>query len=108
MSPGALGHDDIVDLYFMENRARLLDLAAFLDRLDRADAREATGGATGGATGEATRGRMVAFRKALAILGSGRPDRAVAIQMVLSDTRMEPRERADRKSAVGAPDPEEG
>ena len=26
----------VVDLYFMEHRAKLLDLAAFLDRLDRA------------------------------------------------------------------------
>jgi hypothetical protein len=26
----------VVDLYFMEQRAKLLDIAAFLDRLDRA------------------------------------------------------------------------
>ena len=26
----------VLDLYFMENRAKLIDLAAFLDRVDRA------------------------------------------------------------------------
>jgi len=26
---------EILDLYFIENRARLLDIASFLDRIDR-------------------------------------------------------------------------
>jgi len=32
----ALTRDRAMDLYFMEHRAKLIDLAAFLDRLDRA------------------------------------------------------------------------
>ena len=32
-----LSSQQVVDLYFMEHRAKLLDIAAFLDRLERAD-----------------------------------------------------------------------
>ena len=37
---------ELVDEYFIENRTKLLDIAAFLDRLDRADppARRRTSG----------------------------------------------------------------
>jgi hypothetical protein len=33
-----LSAKDLVDEYFIENRTRILEIAAFLDRLDRADA----------------------------------------------------------------------
>ncbi len=52
----------VVDLYFMEARAKLIDLAAFLDRVDRAPGTEDF--------------RMTAFRRALQELPSGQPDRA--------------------------------
>jgi hypothetical protein len=32
---------DVVERYFLENRARLLEIAAFLDRVDRAEGAEA-------------------------------------------------------------------
>ena len=30
-------HEEAVDRYFLEHRAKVLDIAAFLDRLDRCD-----------------------------------------------------------------------
>ena len=47
----------IVELYFLEHRAKLIDIASFLDRVDRAPA-----------DGQETDFRVEAFRRALAIL----------------------------------------
>ena len=90
-----LGPKELIDEFFIENRTRLLEIAAFLDRLDRADA------------GYAGRDfRMKAFREAVAALepdgaGGARLDR---IQMILSDPRETPLDALDRKSALGAYD----
>ena len=81
----------VVDLYFAEHRAKLLDLAAFLDRIDRAD---------GGAAGDDF--RLVAFRRALEILSDGRPQRARRILELLSDPSTEPIATAPAKGAAGA------
>ncbi len=90
--PGAcpLTYRQIVDEYFLENRNRLLDLAAFLDRLDRA------------ADGFAPDFRIEVFREALRVLCSDEPDRTARIQLLFSDPTTEPLERLDRKSACGA------
>lgn len=82
----------MIDEYFLENRNRLLEIAAFLDRLDRA-----------GQSGEQDF-RMQAFREALQILTEDAPSRLRRIQMLLSDPTTEPREVLDQKSAVGAYD----
>ena len=82
---------EIVDEYFIENRTRLLEIAAFLDRLDRVDA--------AGPVGDF---RIKAFREALDALTG--PDRLMRIQLLLSDPTTEPLERLDRKSALGAYD----
>jgi hypothetical protein len=83
---------ELVDEYFIENRTRLLEIAAFLDRLDRSDPSYA---------GEDF--RMKAFTEALASVtqGGGRLDR---LQMLLSDPTTEPLDALDRKSALGAYD----
>ncbi len=83
---------ELVDEYFIENRTKLLEIAAFLDRLDRAD------------PGYAARDfRMKAFSEALAglALTSNRLD---YIQLLLSDPRTTPLDALDRKSALGAYD----
>lgn len=82
---------ELVDEYFIENRTRLLEIAAFLDRLERADPKYA-----------AEDFRMTAFNEAVAMLG--RPDRLDRIQMLLSDPTTEPLGALDRKSAIGAYD----
>lgn len=83
---------ELVDEYFIENRTRLLEIAAFLDRLDRADAR-----------GAAQDFRMKAFAEAIAML-SGPAGRLDRIQELLSDPTTEPLPALDRKSARGAYD----
>ncbi len=82
----------IVDLYFLEHRAKLIDIAAFLDRLERA--------ADGNAP---TDFRIEAFRRALAVLSDGGPDRARRVLELLSDHSADPIESAaGMKGAFGA------
>ena len=81
----------LVDEYFIENRTRLLEVAAFLDRLDREDP-----------DGTTRDFRMKAFGEAVDAL-TGR-DRVMRIQLLLSDPTTTPLERLDRKSAMGAYD----
>ena len=78
----------VLDLYFMENRAKLIDLAAFLDRVDRA-------------SGEADF-RLAAFKEAMKLLSDGNPERAKNVLLSLSDPTAEPIEKAPGKGAVGA------
>ncbi|HET8657313.1 MAG TPA: hypothetical protein VFL93_17430 [Longimicrobiaceae bacterium] len=81
----------LVDEYFIENRTRLLEIAAYLDRLDRA----------GGACADF---RMRAFGEALQVLAGDEPERLRRIQMIFSDPTTEPLAELDQKSARGAYD----
>lgn len=84
---------ELVDEYFIENRTRVLEIAAFLDRLDRAG------------DGQAARDfRVRALCEALAVLDGGSAPRVEQIQMIFSDPTTEPLERLDQKSARGAYD----
>ena len=78
----------ILDLYFMEARAKLIDLAAFLDRVDRAE-------------GEADF-RLAALREALLELQGSQPERAQRVLLALSDPTTEPIAAATTKAACGA------
>jgi hypothetical protein len=78
----------VMDLYFMENRAKLIDIAAFLDRVDRA-------------SGEADF-RLDAFKRALRELSGSQPERARNVLLSLSDPTTEPIDRAPGKGAAGA------
>ncbi len=93
MTKSPLSAQQIVDEYFIENRTRLLEIAAFMDRLDRADPHHA-----------ARDFRMQVFADAVDAL-AGPSDRLTRIQMLLSDPTIEPLARLDRKSALGAFDP---
>ena len=90
-----MNRTQVVDAYFMEHRARILDLAAFLDRVDRAGP-------------GADDFRMQAFRAAVSILGDGRPERARRVLELLSDPGTEPIAKAGMKGATGAHDPKAG
>ena len=81
----------VIDEYFIEHRTQILDIAAFLDRLDRARAHDAEDDF-----------RLAAFRQALHALCTSTPDRAETIQMIFSDPTTEPLEQLDRKGAYGA------
>ncbi|RME96281.1 MAG: hypothetical protein D6766_01135, partial [Verrucomicrobia bacterium] len=80
---------EILDLYFLEARSKLIDLAAFLDRVDRAE-------------GEADF-RLEAFRGALRQLADDlEPGRAARILMAFSDPTTEPVAQAPGQGAIGA------
>ena len=82
----------VVDLYFLEHRAKMIDIAAFLDRFDRAPAE-----------GNESDFRVEAFRRALTILSDGGPDRARRVLEILSDHSTEPIDSAaGMKGAFGA------
>ncbi|MEK0446423.1 MAG: hypothetical protein RLZZ399_1744 [Verrucomicrobiota bacterium] len=78
----------VLDLYFMDARCKLIELAAFLDRVDRA-------------SGEADF-RHAALRHALEALSSGEPSRAKQVLLALSDPTAEPIAAAPGKGACGA------
>jgi hypothetical protein len=78
----------VLDLYFMEARAKLIDLAAFLDRVDRAEGPDDF--------------RLKAFRRALTELPKADPERAKRVLLNLSDPTAEPIQRATTKAAAGA------
>ncbi len=82
----------VVELYFLEHRAKLIDIASFLDRVDRAPA-----------DGEGADFRVEAFCRALAILDDGKPQRARRVLELLSDQSTMPIESAaGMKGAFGA------
>jgi hypothetical protein len=82
---------EVVDLYFMEHRAKLLDIAAFLDRLDRAT--EVSG---------RDDVRVRALMRAIPLLLDGQPHRVRRILELLSDHTHEPIPAAHTQSALGA------
>ncbi len=92
-----LNRSQVVDLYFLEHRARVLDIAAFLDRLERAQPDGAPA---------VDDFRVAALRKSLEILLDGRPQRARRVLELWSDTSAEPlASAAGMKGAFGAPKP---
>ena len=78
----------ILDLYFLDARARLIDIAAFMDRVDRADGGDDF--------------RYDAFRAALKALESEKQDRARKVLLAFSDPTEEPIPVATTKAACGA------
>lgn len=77
----------------MEHRAKLIDLAAFLDRVERA-ADDSDGGSEDF--------RLTALRNALMILSDGKPDRAKRVLESFSDPTSDPIPAAGMKGALGA------
>ncbi|MEX0886672.1 MAG: hypothetical protein WD009_09560 [Phycisphaeraceae bacterium] len=89
----AMSRAAVIDRYFLEHRAKLLDVAAFLDRVDRA---------TPGSE-EAEDYRVAALRRAMAVLLEREPGRARRVQEALSDPTREPiTSAAGMKGAAGA------
>ena len=78
----------VLDLYFMDARSKLIDIAAFLDRVERAE-------------GEADF-RHAALVDALAELGPEGASRAKRVLMSFSDMTVEPIPAATTKAACGA------
>jgi len=83
-----MNRQQLLDLYFPEARAKLIDIAAFLDRLQRAE---------GGADF-----RLEAFNQALGHLQRDDDRRAEQVLLSLSDPTTEPIAAATTKAACGA------
>lgn len=82
---------ELLDLQFIDARSKLIDLAAFLDRIERHE---------GGPDF-----RFDALKKTLPILLSDQPGRARAVLEALSDPGTEPAPAATIQGAFGAPRP---
>ena len=78
----------LLDMYFMDARCKLIELAAFLDRVDRA-------------SGEADF-RLEAFKTALQELQGFHPNRAEKVLLSFSDPTPDPIPAATTKGACGA------
>ncbi|MEF8715695.1 MAG: hypothetical protein V5B39_19510 [Accumulibacter sp.] len=82
----------VLDLYFIENRSRVLDIASFLDRIDR----------YAGADEARAEYRYQALMRTLRLLVESPGDRTRAIQLSLSDPTSEPLDSAVGLKAWGA------
>ncbi len=86
-----LTRGQVMAMYFLEHRARLLDLAAFLDRLDRTCGHESADF------------REQALYQAIHLLSDGQPHRTARILALLSDCTDElPQSAEGMKGALGA------
>jgi hypothetical protein len=83
-----MNRQQLLDLYFLEARSKLIDLAAFFDRLDRAE-------------GQADF-RLNALTRALDELRRPEASRAEHVLLSLSDPTVEPIPAATTKAACGA------
>ena len=79
---------NLADVSFMDARSKLIDLAAFLDRVQRA--------------GQDDDFRVQALKRALRLLDSDKPHRAREVLLCFSDPTAEPVAKATMQGAVGA------
>ncbi len=77
-----------LDLYFLDARHKLVEIAAFLDRVERAEGKDDF--------------RLAAFRAALGKLSGNRKHKAKDVLLVFSDMSAKPIDKAPGKGAVGA------
>ena len=89
--PLPLSRHEVVDRYFLEHRAKVLDVAAFLDRVDRAKA----------GTDEDDF-RVRSLRASIALLLDGEGERTKRVLDLLSDPSDQPIPKAPMKGATGA------
>jgi hypothetical protein len=77
----------ILDLYFLDARHKLVELAAFLDRVERADGKDDF--------------RLKNFRTALGELTGNKRQRSKKVLLAFSDPTTEPIAKATSKGAAG-------
>ena len=92
-----LDRDQLIQLGFIEARGRMLDVAAFLDRAQRATP------ATGAPADALSDDRVRAICDAMRLVLDGQPERARRILELWSDPTTAPSEKADGKAARGVP-----
>ncbi len=92
-----MDRETVISRYFLEHRAKLIDIAAFLDRVDRS-------GGDGSSTEDF---RIAAMRQAIEELLTAGPGRARRVQEIFSDHSTEAIEKAPMKGALGAFNPDQ-
>ncbi|MGE3109250.1 MAG: hypothetical protein AB7G11_04490 [Phycisphaerales bacterium] len=85
-APRGMTIAQLADAYFIEHRAKLLDIAAFIDRCERAGGSDV---------------RLQILRQAIPLLVDGRPERAKRILEHFSDPTTDPIAHAGMKGATG-------
>ena len=78
----------VLDLYFLDARHKLVEIAAFLDRVERADGQDDF--------------RAKSFRAALDELRGNKKQKAKNVLLAFSDPTTKPIDKAESKGAVGA------
>ena len=78
----------VLDLYFLDARHKLIEIAAFLDRVERAEGKDDF--------------RLKAFRKAVRELEGNKQRRAEKVLLAFSDPTKKPIPAAATKAACGA------
>ena len=78
----------VLDLYFLDARHKLIEIAAFLDRMERAGGKDDF--------------RFKAFKTAVAELGGVKKQKVKNVLLVFSDLSTKPIGKAPGKGAVGA------
>ena len=91
--PSPLTKTEVIDRYFLEHRAKLLDIASFLDRIDRAHGDDVNDY------------RVEILLKCIHELEIKNHNRVEQILLLLSDTTKKPIDEAGMKGATGAPSP---
>ena len=84
-----MNQEEIIDRYFLEHRAKVLDIAAFLDRVDRC-------------TDDGNDFRIEALHRCIEELSSDTEGRAERILLLLSDLSTDPVAEAGTQGASGA------
>ena len=82
----------VLDLYFLDARHKLVELAAFLDRVERADGKDDF--------------RLKSFHSALPKLNGKKKRKAKAVLLAFSDPTTKPIFTATTKAATGAFNPQ--
>lgn len=88
VNKNVMTQQQVLDLYFLDARHKLIEVAAFLDRVERAGGKEDF--------------RLIAFRAALGKLNSGRNEKVKQVLLAFSDPTTTPLAKAAGKSASGA------
>ena len=78
----------VLDLYFLDARHKLIEIAAFLDRVERAKGKDDF--------------RLESFRAALAKLEGKKKNKAKGVLLTFSDPTTKPIAKATSKGACGA------
>jgi len=88
LSQTNMTRQQVLDLYFLDARHKLVGIAAFLDRVERANGKDDF--------------RLKAFRAALGELRGSKTEKARRVLLAFSDRTTKPTAKAESKGAVGA------